>query len=99
MPAVVLKSLSCLQHSVLLLLLQHNHFPCSSKRSPGALLLPLALRSTRIVFFLLIEQQSSKLETQVDIILTLLIKLIGGVTEADEPRPGWIRVMEIITRG
>ena len=98
MPAVVLKSLSCLQHSVLLLLLQHNHFPRSSKRSPGALLLPLALRSTRIVF-LLIEQQSSKLETQVEIILTLLIKLIGGVTDADEPRPGWIRVMEIITRG
>jgi hypothetical protein len=27
-----------------------------------------------------------------EVIFTLLIKFIGGKTDASEPRPGWIRV-------
>jgi hypothetical protein len=46
----------------------------------------------------LLKQFSSKLETEAEVILTLLIKLAGGETDAGEPRPGWMRVlaMEII---
>ena len=44
MPTAVLKSLSCLQHSVLLLYLQH-HLECSA--------FPLALGGTRFAFLLL----------------------------------------------
>jgi hypothetical protein len=50
----------------------------------------LALRGTRVVF-LLLKQFSSKLETEADVILTLLIKLISGETDTGEPRPGYTR--------
>ncbi|KAF8500790.1 hypothetical protein F5888DRAFT_1676338 [Russula emetica] len=52
------------------------------------------------VVFLLLKQFSSKLETEVDVILTLLIKLISGETDTGEPRPGWMRVLAMeIMRG
>ncbi|KAF8495992.1 hypothetical protein F5888DRAFT_1907591 [Russula emetica] len=47
----------------------------------------LALCGTRVVF-LSPKQFSSKLETEAEVILTLLIKLINGEIDADEPRPG-----------
>jgi hypothetical protein len=47
----------------------------------------LALRGTR-VFPLLLKQFSPKLETEAT--LGLLIKLIGGETDAGEPRPAWV---------
>jgi hypothetical protein len=58
---------------------------------------PLALRGTRVVFHLL-KQFSSELETEVEVILTLFIKLISSETDTGEPRPGRMRVlaMEII---
>jgi Guanine nucleotide exchange factor in Golgi transport N-terminal len=72
--------------------------PCSSKLSKRSAF-PLALRGTRIVF-LLLKQFSSQLETEADVILTLLIKLISGETDPGEPRPGWMRMlaMEIVRR-
>ena len=96
---VVITCLSCLQHSELLLLLQHHLFPLLlrtlSERSP----FPLSLRGTRVVF-LLLKQFSSELETEAEVFLTLLVKLISGETEAGEPRPGWMRVLAIeIMRG
>ena len=97
-PAVLLKSLSCSQHSELLVSLQHHLFPCSSKRSPSSTF-PLA-RCVTCVVFLLLRQLSSKFETEAKVILTLLIKLICGKTEAGEPRLVWMRVlvMESIRR-
>jgi Guanine nucleotide exchange factor in Golgi transport N-terminal len=48
----------------------------------------------------LLKQFSSKLETEAEVILTLLIKLIGGETDAGELRPGWMRVLPMeIMRG
>ncbi|KAF8496000.1 hypothetical protein F5888DRAFT_1708473 [Russula emetica] len=92
MPTVVLKSLSCSQHSELLLLLQHHLFPLLLKTFFERSAFPLALRGARAVF-LLLKQFSSELETEaeVTVTLTLLIKLISGETDAGEPRPGWMR--------
>jgi hypothetical protein len=98
MPAVVLESLSCSQHSELLILSQHHISPLLLKTLPSSAF-PLALRDTCIVF-LLLKQFSSKLETEAEVILTLLIKLIGGETDAGELRPGWMRVLPMeIMRG
>jgi hypothetical protein len=36
---------------------------------------------------------SSGLETEVNVILGLLIKFIGGETDPIEPQPGWMRVL------
>ena len=82
MPTTALKSLSCPQHSELLIILQHRFFPCSSKHSPSTPLSRLPLRGIRVVF---LKQFSSKLETEAKVILTLLIKLVGGETDAGEP--------------
>ena len=60
---------------------------------------PLALHGTHVVF-LLLKQFSSKLETEAEVILTLLIKLISGETDGGEPQPGWMRVLAMeIMRG
>ena len=96
---VVLTLSSSPQHPELLLLLQHHLFPLLlktlSERSP----FPLALRGTRVVF-LLLKQFSAELETEAEVFLTLLIKLISGETEAGEPRPAWMRVLAMeIMRG
>ena len=59
MPAVVLRSLSCSQHSELLFLLQHHFFPCSSKSSPIA---PLSrLRSAACILSSTCSSNSSLL--------------------------------------
>jgi hypothetical protein len=93
------QSLTCSQHSELLILLQHHLFPLLLKTLSERSAFPLALRGTRVVF-LLLKQFSSKLETEAEVILTLLIKLISGETDAGEPRPGWMRVLAMeIMRG
>jgi Guanine nucleotide exchange factor in Golgi transport N-terminal len=92
------QSLSCSQHPELLILLQHHLFPLLLKTLSERSAFPLALRGTRVVFLLL--KQFSRLETEAEVILTLLIKLIGGETDTGEPRPGWMRVLAMeIMRG
>jgi hypothetical protein len=93
-PAVVLKSLSCSQHSELLLLLQHHLFPLLLKTLSERSAFPFGLRGTRVVF-LLLKQFSSELETGAKVILALLVRLISGETDAGEPQPGWMRVLAI----
>ncbi|KAI0272024.1 hypothetical protein BGY98DRAFT_936832 [Russula aff. rugulosa BPL654] len=56
---------------------------------------PLALHDTHVVF-LLLKHFSSELETEVKVILGLLIKFIGGETEPIEPRPVWMRVLAMV---
>ncbi|KAF8495978.1 hypothetical protein F5888DRAFT_1708057 [Russula emetica] len=69
MPAVVLKSLSCSQHSEFILLLQHHLFPLLLKTLSERSAFPLALRGTRVIF-LLLKQSSSELEKEAEVILT-----------------------------
>jgi hypothetical protein len=98
-PAVVLKSLSCSQHSELLHSWQHHFFPLLLKTLSERSAFPLALRGT-CVNFLLLKQFSSELETEAEVILTLLIKLFIGESDTSEPRPGWMRVLAMeIMRG
>jgi hypothetical protein len=60
---------------------------------------PLTLRGTRVVF-LLLKQFSAELETEAEVFLTLLIKLVSGEAETGEARPGWMRVLAMeIMRG
>ena len=101
MSAAVLKSLSCSQHSELVLLLQHYLFPLLLKTLFECSAFPLALRGTRVVFLrLLLKQFSSELEAEAEVILTLLIKLISGETDTCKPQPGWMRVLAMeIMRG
>jgi hypothetical protein len=80
MPAVVLKSLSCSQHSELILLLQHPFFPLFLKTLSSRSAFPLALRGTRVVFLFL--RQFSWSETEAEVILTPLTKRIIGETDA-----------------
>jgi len=87
------------KHSELLPLLQHYLFPLLLKTLSERSAFPLALRGTRVVF-LLLKQFSSELEKEAKVILTLLIKLIRGETDAGKPRPGWMRVLAMkIMRG
>jgi hypothetical protein len=99
MPAVVLKSLLCSQHSELILLLQHHPFPLLLKTLSEWSAFPLALRGTCIVF-LLLKQVSYELETEGEVNLTLLTKLISGETGTGDTQPGWMKVlaMEIMHR-
>ncbi|KAH9961981.1 hypothetical protein BC827DRAFT_1383744 [Russula dissimulans] len=46
------------------------------------------------VVFLLLKQLSAELVAEAEVFLTLLIKLVGGETEAGELRPGWMRVLD-----
>jgi hypothetical protein len=88
------------QHSELSLLLQHHLFPLLLKTLSGRSAFPLSLCNTCVVI-LLLEQFSSELETEPEVIFTLLIKLIGGETDACEPRLAWASeglMMEIMCR-
>jgi hypothetical protein len=92
MLAVVLKSFrfTASRALTLLLLLQHYLFPLLLKLKPlserSAFRLPL--HNTRVVF-LLLKEPSCEHETEAEVILTLLIKPIGGEIDACEPRPAW----------
>ncbi|KAF8488471.1 hypothetical protein F5888DRAFT_1752365, partial [Russula emetica] len=68
MSAAVLKSLSCSQHSELVLLLQHYLFPLLLKTLFERSAFPLALRGTCVVFLrLLLKQFSSELEAEAEV--------------------------------
>jgi hypothetical protein len=64
--------------------------PLAPQNALRALRFPACLCGTRVVF-LLLKQFSSELEAEAEVILTLLIKLISGETDAGEPQPGWMR--------
>lgn len=82
------QSLSCSQLSELLLLSQHDLFLLILKTHPSAPPFPFILR-TRVVF--LLKQFPFKLETEAEVIFTLLINFIIGETDAGDHRPGWMR--------
>jgi Guanine nucleotide exchange factor in Golgi transport N-terminal len=60
---------------------EHQFFPLLLKTLSSRSAFPLSLRATRVAFFLL-KQFPSELETEAKVILTLLIKLIIGETDA-----------------
>ncbi|KAJ6523337.1 hypothetical protein B0H19DRAFT_1201883 [Mycena capillaripes] len=90
------------KHTELVLLLQLHLCPLLLKALSDRPLFPLTLRCTRVVF-LLLKQFSRELETEAEIFLTLLIKIVGeDHSEQSEqiPRPQWMRVLAMeIMRG
>ncbi|THH00569.1 hypothetical protein EW026_g1995 [Hermanssonia centrifuga] len=100
------------KHEELLLLLQHHLCPLLLKALSDRPSFPLTLRSTRVVF-LLLKQFSSELNTEAEVFLMLLIKIVGADMEAATPaqssesfhlghgaRPQWMRVLAMeIMRG
>ncbi|KAJ7102802.1 hypothetical protein C8R44DRAFT_682224 [Mycena epipterygia] len=90
------------KHAELVLLLQLHLCPLLLKALSDRPLFPLTLRCTRVVF-LLLKQFALELETEAEIFLTLLIKIIGeDHSEQSEqvPRPQWMRVLAMeIMRG
>jgi hypothetical protein len=90
------------QHTELVLLLQLHLCPLLLKALSDRPLFPLTLRCTRVVF-LLLKQFALELETEAEIFLTLLIKIVGeDHSEQSEqaPRPQWMRVLAMeIMRG
>jgi Guanine nucleotide exchange factor in Golgi transport N-terminal len=92
MPTVVLKSLSCLQHSKLTLLLQLHLFPLLLKTLSSRSAFPLSLRGTRVAF-LLLKQFPSELETEAKPSSHYSSNLLLARLTRGEPRPGWMRVL------
>ncbi|KAJ7187153.1 hypothetical protein C8R46DRAFT_1172029 [Mycena filopes] len=90
------------KHAELVLLLQLHLCPLLLKALSDRPLFPLTLRCTRVVF-LLLKQFALELETEAEIFLTLLIKIVGDDhSEQGEqaPRPQWMRVLAMeIMRG
>ena len=68
--------------------------PCSSKPSLSTehSTYPPPFRDTHVAF-LLLQQFSSQLETEVDLMPAALIKLINWKADANEPGPGWMWVL------
>ncbi|KAJ7026944.1 hypothetical protein C8F04DRAFT_1008614 [Mycena alexandri] len=90
------------KHTELVLLLQLHLCPLLLKALSDRPLFPLTLRCTRVVF-LLLKQFARELETEAEIFLTLLIKIVGD-DHSDQgeqiPRPQWMRVLAMeIMRG
>jgi Guanine nucleotide exchange factor in Golgi transport N-terminal len=100
-------TLTFTQHSELILLLRHHLCPLLLKSLSDRPQFPLLLRCTRVVF-LLLKKFSLELETEVEVFLMMLIRLIGEDT-TDGPdqqhhihpsKPLWIRVLAMeIMRG
>ncbi|KAJ7664366.1 hypothetical protein DFH06DRAFT_322458 [Mycena polygramma] len=90
------------KHTELVLLLKLHLCPLLLKALSDRPIFPLTLRCTRVVF-LLLKQFARELETEAEIFLTLLIKIIGeDHSEQSEqaPRPQWMRVLAMeIMRG
>jgi hypothetical protein len=91
------------------LLLQHHLSPLLLKALSERPLFPLTLRSTRVVF-LLLKQFSAELDTESEVFMMLLIRIIGsgasGEVDSNQelsghpPRPLWMRVLSMeIMRG
>ncbi|KAK2460493.1 hypothetical protein APHAL10511_007499 [Amanita phalloides] len=91
------------KHSEFLLLLRHHLCPLLLRALSDRPLFPLALRCTRVVF-LLLKQFSIELETEAEVFLMLLIKLVAEEPDvadhsgAHANRPPWMRIlaMEVI---
>ncbi|KAF8345051.1 hypothetical protein F5887DRAFT_1282803 [Amanita rubescens] len=92
------------KHNEFLLLLRHHLCPLLLKALSDRPLFPLTLRCTRVVF-LLLKQFSFELETEAEVFLMLLIKIVGEdadvVDNSSYPnRPQWMRVLAMeILRG
>ncbi|KAG0696480.1 hypothetical protein DFH29DRAFT_1025466 [Suillus ampliporus] len=88
----------------LLMLLQHHLCPLILKSLSDRHVFPLTLRSTRVVF-LILKQFSFELETEAEVFLMLLIRMISEDSDAANPdhsgsRPVWTRVLAMeIMRG
>ncbi|KAJ6632164.1 hypothetical protein B0H10DRAFT_1976381 [Mycena sp. CBHHK59/15] len=90
------------KHTELVLLLQLHLCPLLLKALSDRPLFPLTLRCTRVVF-LLLKQFAHELETEAEIFLMLLIKIVGedhSEQAEQSPRPQWMRVLAMeIMRG
>ncbi|KAG2129622.1 hypothetical protein DEU56DRAFT_741289 [Suillus clintonianus] len=92
------------QHSELLMLLQHHLCPLILKSLSDRHVFPLTLRCTRVVF-LILKQFSFELETEAEVFLMLLIRMISEESDSSNPdhsgsRPVWTRVLAMeIMRG
>ncbi|KAF8968453.1 hypothetical protein BDZ97DRAFT_1902846 [Flammula alnicola] len=95
-------------HPELILLLRHHLCPLLIKSLSDRPQFPLLLRCTRVVF-LLLKKFSLELQTEVEVFLTMLIRIIsedGGPDAADpqhhihSSKPLWMRVLAMeIMRG
>ncbi|KAG2136619.1 uncharacterized protein EDB93DRAFT_1242351 [Suillus bovinus] len=92
------------KHAELLMLLQHHLCPLILKSLSDRHVFPLTLRCTRVVF-LILKQFSFELETEAEVFLMLLIRMISEDPDASNPdhsssRPIWTRVLAMeIMRG
>ncbi|KIK97811.1 hypothetical protein PAXRUDRAFT_824529 [Paxillus rubicundulus Ve08.2h10] len=92
------------KHKELLMLLQHHLCPMLLKSLSDRAIFPLTLRCTRVVF-LLLKQFSFELETEAEVFLVLLIRMISddaesAATDHIGSRPAWTRVLAMeIMRG
>ncbi|KAL1697768.1 guanine nucleotide exchange factor in Golgi transport N-terminal-domain-containing protein [Schizophyllum commune] len=84
------------QHPELTLLLRHHLCPLLIKALSDRPQFALTLRCTRVVF-LLLKQFHAELQTEAEVFLVMLIKIITEDTESEPaehpPRPHWMRVM------
>lgn len=86
------------------MLLQHHLCPLILKSLSDRPVFPLTLRCTRVVF-LILKQFSSELETEAEVFLMLLIRMIseesdGSNSDYSGSRPVWTRVLAMeIMRG
>ncbi|KAL1753576.1 guanine nucleotide exchange factor in Golgi transport N-terminal-domain-containing protein, partial [Schizophyllum commune] len=85
------------QHPELTLLLRHHLCPLLIKALSDRPQFALTLRCTRVVF-LLLKQFHAELQTEAEVFLVMLIKIITEDTESEPaehpPRPHWMRVMQ-----
>lgn len=83
-----------------MLLLRHHLCPTLQKSLSDKSLFPLTLRSIRVVF-LLLRQFIVELETEAEIFLSLITRVISGDHDSGElARPSWMRVLAMeIMRG
>ncbi|THU96822.1 hypothetical protein K435DRAFT_722517 [Dendrothele bispora CBS 962.96] len=94
------------KHTELTLLLQHHLCPLLLKALSDRPVFPLVLRCTRVIFILL-KQFSEELQTEAEVFLMLLIKIISDDVEGTQSdgsyhlsRPQWMRVLAMeIMRG
>ena len=84
------------QHPALTLLLRHHLCPLLIKALSDRPQFALTLRCTRVVF-LLLKQFHAELQTEAEVFLVMLIKIITEDAESEPaehpPRPHWMRVM------
>jgi hypothetical protein len=76
-----------MQHSELLLLLRHHPSQLLLKTLSERSSFPLTLHGTR-TSFLLLQQSSSELSTESEVLLVLLIKIVASEVEVTETRSG-----------